>query len=81
MQYHLQSLKQEYNVKTAETHLIKLCLLIGLTLFKKEIFKITLVVQKMFHTMHRSKGKHGYFIMKVELAKAYDKIGLRFVNQ
>jgi len=37
------------------------------------------VAQEMMHSMRRMQGKVGYFIIKVDLPKAYDRMCLSFV--
>lgn len=33
-----------------------------------------MVAQELIHSMHKMRGKNGFFIIKVDLAKAYDCI-------
>lgn len=39
-----------------------------------------LVVQEAIHSMKKRKGKNGYFMMKVDLEKAYDRLNWDFVK-
>lgn len=34
----------------------------------------------MIHSLHKMKGKVGYFAIKVDLSKAYDKINWSFIE-
>lgn len=35
----------------------------------------------MIHGMHMSKGKRGYFVIKIDLENAYDMVSWEFVNK
>lgn len=39
------------------------------------------VAQEMLHSMYIARGKQGYFVIKVDLAKAYDMVNWNFVRQ
>lgn len=39
------------------------------------------MAQVILHSMHKLKGKKGFFTIKVDLAKAYDMISLSFVDK
>jgi hypothetical protein len=45
----------------------------------RNIHENIIVAKEMVHTMHRSKGRKGYFAIKVDLSKAYDKLSWEFV--
>jgi hypothetical protein len=45
----------------------------------RNIHENIIVAKEMAHTMHRMKGKKGAFAIKVDLAKAYDKISWEFI--
>jgi hypothetical protein len=45
----------------------------------RNIHENIIVAKEMAHTMHRMKGKRGAFAIKVDLAKAYDKISWEFI--
>jgi ribonuclease HI len=45
----------------------------------RNIHENIIVAKEMAHTMHRMKGKKGAFAIKVDLAKAYDKLSWEFI--
>jgi hypothetical protein len=45
----------------------------------RNIHENIVVAKEMMHSMHRMKGKRGFFAIKVDLAKAYDKISWEFI--
>jgi hypothetical protein len=45
----------------------------------RNIHENIVVAKEMIHSMQKMKGKKGYFAIKVDLAKAYDKLGWEFV--
>lgn len=38
-----------------------------------------IIAKEVMHSLHHMKGKKGYFIVKVDLSKAYDKISWEFI--
>lgn len=47
----------------------------------RNIHENIIVAKEMVHTMHKMKGKRGYFAIKVDLSKAYDKLGWEFIGK
>jgi hypothetical protein len=47
----------------------------------RNIHENIVVAKEMVHTMHRMKGRRGAFAIKVDLAKAYDKISWEFIGR
>ncbi|MCH93152.1 putative ribonuclease H protein, partial [Trifolium medium] len=45
----------------------------------RNIHENIVVAKEMMHSMHRMNGKRGFFAIKVDLAKAYDKISWEFI--
>ena len=41
----------------------------------------TIIAQELIHTIGRTKGKRGYMAIKIDLAKAYDKIEWGFIRE
>lgn len=47
---------------------------------KMSIHENIVVAHEVLHNMHKLKGKHGYFAIKVDLAKAYDTLSWNFMD-
>jgi hypothetical protein len=45
----------------------------------RNIHENIIVAKEMVHSMHMAKGRKGYFAIKVDLSKAYDKLSWEFV--
>lgn len=45
----------------------------------RNIHENIIIAKKIMHSMHHKKGKTGYFIIKVDLSKAYGKISWDFI--
>jgi hypothetical protein len=45
----------------------------------RNIHENIVVAKQMAHTMHFKKGKEGFFAIKVDLSKAYDKLSWDFI--
>lgn len=45
----------------------------------REIHDNILIAQEMFNTFHKSQNKKGWFALKLDMKKAYDR--MRFSNQ
>jgi hypothetical protein len=45
----------------------------------RNIHENIVVAKEMLHSMHQKQGKKGYFAIKVDLAKAYDKLSWEFI--
>jgi hypothetical protein len=45
----------------------------------RNIHENIVVAKEMMHTMNRSRGQKGAFVIKVDLAKAYDKLSWEFI--
>jgi hypothetical protein len=46
----------------------------------RSIHENIVVAQEMIHSMNRANGRMGYFAIKVDLAKAYDKLSWNFIH-
>lgn len=47
---------------------------------KRNIHENIGFAREMLHIMNQLKGKKGYFVIKVDLAKAYDKLIWKFIR-
>lgn len=47
----------------------------------RNIHENIVVAQEILHSMHKLKSKNGFFAIKVDLAKAYDKMNWKFVEK
>lgn len=46
----------------------------------RNIYENIVVAQEMIHSMRRMRGKTGYFAIKVDLAKAFDRLSWSFIS-
>ncbi|XP_061367124.1 uncharacterized protein LOC133310245 [Gastrolobium bilobum] len=47
---------------------------------RRHIHDNIIIVQELIHSMHRMKGKKGFFSIKIDLEKAYDKLSWKFIR-
>jgi len=46
----------------------------------RDIHENIIIAQEVVHSMKRMKGKNGFFMIKVDLSKAYDKLNWTFIS-
>lgn len=47
----------------------------------RSIHENIMIAKEVMHTMERKNGKRGYFSIKVDLSKAYDKLSWQFIHR